>query len=285
MNDMSSVIVPKSDQINADDLIGGEMLITIREVKITGGTEQPVSIMFDGSDKAFRPCKSMSRVLVAAWGPDAKAYVGRSLQLYRDPTVKWGGMEVGGIRIRAMTDIERAMTMALTATKGSRKPYTVKPLANVPATKPDKAADGTREVIANLQACGPGKKAETILASAEVVKQREYLASKRPELAAELDAAVAALEAADESPFEPRPSTAPSPAEDADNQGAEHGGGSQEGRDDADMGEFEPDRAVADRLIADARAGAGRSAGEQAEYESLPDELRAEVDAASKGGE
>jgi hypothetical protein len=128
MNDMSSVIVPKSDQINADDLIGGDMTITINDVKINGGQEQPVSIYFDGSSKAFRPCKSMSRVLVAAWGPDAKEYVGRSLQLYRDPTVKWGGMEVGGIRIRAMSHIDNAMTMALTATKGSRKPYTVRPL-------------------------------------------------------------------------------------------------------------------------------------------------------------
>jgi hypothetical protein len=129
MNDMSQVIVPKSDQINADDLIGRDMTITIRDVRISGGQEQPVSIFFDGSEKAFRPCKSMSRVLVAAWGPDAKNYIGRALTLYRDPTVKWGGLEVGGIRISHMTNIDRPMTMALTATKGSRKPYTVKPLA------------------------------------------------------------------------------------------------------------------------------------------------------------
>lgn len=129
MNDMSSAIIPKSDQINADDLIGGDMTIRIREVQIKGGQEQPVSIYFDGSDKAFRPCKSMSRVLVATWGPDAKQYIGRSLTLYLDPTVKWGGMDVGGIRISHMSDLDAAMTMALTATKGSRKPYTVRPLA------------------------------------------------------------------------------------------------------------------------------------------------------------
>jgi hypothetical protein len=128
MNDMSQVIVPKSDQINADDLIAGPLTITISDVQIRGGQEQPVSIFFAGSDKAFRPCKSMSRVLVAAWGPDAKLYVGRSLTLYRDPSVKWGGLEVGGIRISHMTHLEAPMTMALTATKGSRKPYTVRPL-------------------------------------------------------------------------------------------------------------------------------------------------------------
>src|SRR4051812_11375313 len=102
---MSSVIIPKSDQINADDLLAGPITITIRDVQIKGGQEQPVSIYFEGSDKAFRPCKSMSRVLVQGWGADAKAYIGRSLTLYCDPSVKWGGVEVGGIRISHMTDI------------------------------------------------------------------------------------------------------------------------------------------------------------------------------------
>jgi hypothetical protein len=78
----------------------------------------------------------MSRVLVAAWGADANKYVGRSLTLYRDPTVKWAGMEVGGIRISHMSHIERDMVMALTATKGQRKPFMVKPLAE---TKPNTA--------------------------------------------------------------------------------------------------------------------------------------------------
>jgi hypothetical protein len=137
MMDMSQVIAPKSDQINADDLIAGDITITVTDVKVVGGQEQPVSIHFAGSQKVYRPCKSMSRVLVAVWGPDARAYVGRSLTLYRDPEVKWGGMAVGGIRIRKMTHMpgDRAMTMALTATKGARKPFTVLPLV-LDAPKP-----------------------------------------------------------------------------------------------------------------------------------------------------
>ncbi len=130
MNDMIQAIQPKSDQINADDLIGREMDITVTGVAIDSGLDQPVSISFAESDKVYRPCKSMSRVLVAVWGPDAKAYVGKSMTLYRDPDVKWGGMAVGGIRIRAMSDMEggKPVVMALTATKGARKPYTVKPM-------------------------------------------------------------------------------------------------------------------------------------------------------------
>ena len=72
MNDMSAVIIPKSDQLNADDLIAGPLTVTISEVRITPGSEQPVSMMLEGTDKAYRPCKSMSRVFVQAWGADAK---------------------------------------------------------------------------------------------------------------------------------------------------------------------------------------------------------------------
>lgn len=128
MNDMSSVITAKSDQVNADDFIPGPATFTIEDVAISPGTEQPVSIRLQGERRVYRPCKSMSRVLVAAWGPDARRYAGRSLTLYRDPTVKWGGMEVGGIRISHLSHIDKQMTMALTATKGKRAPYVVKPL-------------------------------------------------------------------------------------------------------------------------------------------------------------
>jgi hypothetical protein len=130
MNDMSRVIIPKSDQINADDLLAGPRTITVASVSIRPGTEQPVSIHFDGDEgKPYKPCKSMCRVMVQLWGPDANNYVGRSMTLYCDPSVVWGGMKVGGIRISHMTHIEGTATLALTATKGSRKPFTVKPLA------------------------------------------------------------------------------------------------------------------------------------------------------------
>lgn len=187
MNDMSSVIVPKSDQINADDLIAGPRTITIRDVQIRSGQEQPVSIYFEGSDKAFRPCKSMSRVLVACWGADARNYVGRSLTLYRDPTVKWGGMEVGGIRISHMSNIDAEKILVLTATKGQRKPFVVKPLEQS-GGRDDPAARWAATFIAKVKADPAG-------ATALVSQQASRLADlrqKRPELAAEIDAAVAA---------------------------------------------------------------------------------------------
>lgn len=138
MNDMSGVIVPRSDQINADSLLSGPITITITRVEIKAGTEQPVTIFYEGDDgKPWRPCKSMARVLVAAWGPDASKYKGRSLTLYCDPKVRWGGMEVGGIRISHMSDIPESLTMALTVTRANKKPFTVRP---IPAGTPKAAA-------------------------------------------------------------------------------------------------------------------------------------------------
>jgi len=139
MNDMAQVTVPRSDQINADSLLAGPITVTITSVDIKAGSEQPITIHYEGEDgKPWRPCKSMARCLVAAWGPDSKAYTGRSLTLYCDPKVKWGGLEVGGIRVSHMSHIDAAMTMALTVTRGSKKPYTVKPL--VADAKPDYSA-------------------------------------------------------------------------------------------------------------------------------------------------
>lgn len=129
MNDMRAVIAPKTDQLNADSLLAGPLTVTITAVSVRPGTEQPVSINFDGDGgQPYKPCKVMCRVMVACWGPDANEYVGRSMTLYRDAGVKWGGLAVGGIRISHMTHIKSAQTMALTETKGSKKPFTVKPL-------------------------------------------------------------------------------------------------------------------------------------------------------------
>lgn len=132
MSDMASVIVPKSDQLNADDLIAGPITITITKVSVAGGAEQPVSVFYDGDrGKPYKPCKSMCRVMVQGWGRDSAAYAGRSMTLYRDPKVKWGGMEVGGIRISHMSDIEGQITMALTETKGKRSMFTARPLERI----------------------------------------------------------------------------------------------------------------------------------------------------------
>ena len=151
MNDMKEVITPRSDQLNADDLLSGPITIKITAVNVKGGQEQPVSISYEGDNgKPYKPCKSMCRVLVSAWGADSSLYVGRSLTLYCDPKVKWGGMEVGGIRISHMTNIADTMTMALTVTRANKKPFIVQPLVNQ-AYDYEAALDAMADAVSEAQ--------------------------------------------------------------------------------------------------------------------------------------
>lgn len=127
--DLSTAIIPKSDQLNADDLIAGPRTIRITRVEVKTG-EQPVSVFFEGDNgKPWKPCKSMLRALVHVWGVNSAAYVGRALTIALDPSVIWAGKPVGGIRITHMSGIQgESVTFALTDKKGSRKPYTIKRL-------------------------------------------------------------------------------------------------------------------------------------------------------------
>lgn len=130
MIDISQTVAPKSDQLNADDLIGGPRTITVTRVSKMKEPDQPIAIYFEGDGgKPYKPGKSMRRVLLRIWGQDGATYAGRRMTLYRDDAVQFGGAAVGGIRISHMSGISSAVTMALTVTRASRKPFTVKPLA------------------------------------------------------------------------------------------------------------------------------------------------------------
>jgi hypothetical protein len=130
MVDISRTVEAKSDQLNADDLIAGPRTVTVTEVRGNDAADQPVSIFFEGDNgKPYKPCLSMRRVLLKVWGADGRAYVGRSMTLYLDPTVMFGGVRVGGIRISHMSHIDKPQAMMLTTTRSKRAEYTVSPLA------------------------------------------------------------------------------------------------------------------------------------------------------------
>lgn len=128
MNDLSHTIKPKSDQLNADDLIAGAVTVTVQAVHVYESPDQPVAVEIGNGFQPYKPCKSMRRLMIAVWGKHDTDWIGQSMTLYCDPSVKWAGMEVGGIRISHMTGIDKPYSMALTATRGKRKPYTVQPL-------------------------------------------------------------------------------------------------------------------------------------------------------------
>lgn len=123
---VSDTIVPKSDQLNADDLITGPVTVQVTGVK-RGDKEQPIAIEIAGH-RPYKPCKSMRRVLIYAWTEDASKWIGKRMTLYRDPEVLWAGVKVGGIRISHLSGIDKPLDISLTVTRGKKANCTVKPL-------------------------------------------------------------------------------------------------------------------------------------------------------------
>lgn len=165
--DLTESIQARSDQINADDLVTGPQTYTIREV-IGGRAESPFDFMLVETDRAYRPSKTMRRVIVAAWGPEAKAYTGRRLTLYREPTIKFGGQTVGGIRVSHMSHIEQRVEVMLQTSRGKREKFVVEPLPElttaerVAALRTEwKAATPERKAAIEAEVAGLEKGAES----------------------------------------------------------------------------------------------------------------------------
>lgn len=134
--DLSESIASKSDQMDYQDFLGGDKLVTVKEVRKGPSAEQPVEVVVAEFDRPWRPAKSVRRVLVAAWGTDSTKYIGGQVLLFGDPTVKWAGKPVGGIRIKAMSGLDKPLTVMLTETRGKRAPFTVQPLPDAPVQSP-----------------------------------------------------------------------------------------------------------------------------------------------------
>lgn len=144
ITDLRSTIIPKSDQLNSEQLLAGSMTIRVTDVLVGSSDEQPIAVHYEGENgRPFKPCKTMRKVLIFAWGPDGREWIGRSMTLYNDPQVRFGGAEVGGIRISHMTDIDKDMKVSLTATKGKKALHVIK-----------RMADGDASLVAAIKAAG-----------------------------------------------------------------------------------------------------------------------------------
>ena len=129
VENLRDTIVPNSQQLNADDLLATTKIIKITAVKRCSSAEQPVSVEYEGmTGNPFKPCKSMRRVLIASWGENGRDWVGRSMNLFCDPDVKFGGVKVGGIRISHLSHIENDMKILISTSRGKRSDYVVKKL-------------------------------------------------------------------------------------------------------------------------------------------------------------
>lgn len=129
VTNLRATIIPKSDQLNAQELIGGPITIKITNVVLTESPDQPVIIHYEGENgRPWKPCKSMRVVLIFAWGDDGTKWIGRHVTLFNDPEVKWAGVKAGGIRISHMSHIDRNIEVSLTVTRGKKAPFVIKEL-------------------------------------------------------------------------------------------------------------------------------------------------------------
>lgn len=126
--DIAKAIEPRSDQQNYDDMIAGPRTVTVEGVD--QDKEGRASIhLHEYPGRPFKPSKTNLRLIAQAWGTHAPDWTGRRLTLTGDPTVRFGGQQVGGIRVTALSHIEKAFTANLTTTRGKRAPYKVDVLA------------------------------------------------------------------------------------------------------------------------------------------------------------
>ena len=135
--DITKATQPNSQQVNADD-IDVPIIVTVTGAA-EGTDEQPLFIsLAEFPGRTYRPGKSMARVIRAAWGRETNDWTGvRQLELFRDPTIKFGPKVKGGIRISKISHIDGPLKVNLTVTRGEKAIYTVQPLT-VTAPKPSR---------------------------------------------------------------------------------------------------------------------------------------------------
>lgn len=130
----------KSDQINADDLLGGPLVCKIVDIQMTGSADQPISIYVDAHAQPWKPSKTSRRVLAACWADtDPSEWIGRYVVLYNEPTVKWAGVEVGGIRTSHLSHIDGRKMFRANSAKGKKAEQVVEPY--YPSTEPAKPVE------------------------------------------------------------------------------------------------------------------------------------------------
>lgn len=127
--DISDTLAPKSDQLDAVDLMGSPpRIFTVTKVDVKQNAEQPVSVHLAEFDRVWRPGLSMRRVLAYCWGKDSSGWVGHRVELYCDERVKFGNDVVGGTRISRLSHIDGPKSVPLIISKGRSAVFKVQPL-------------------------------------------------------------------------------------------------------------------------------------------------------------
>ena len=127
--DITDTLAPKSEQLDNVELSSGPRVFVVERVEVKKDAEQPVRVYFHGFPRPWRPGVTMRRVLGYCWGNKSKFWAGRSIQLFRDPDVRYGKDNTGGTRIAAMSHIDGRQEVPVLLSQGRAGTYIVEPLA------------------------------------------------------------------------------------------------------------------------------------------------------------
>ena len=153
--DFGETLTAKSDQINADDLVGGPITVQITDAKRGDSPEQPLVLRLSGDHRPWKPCKTARRILAACVGStNTGALIGRWVRLYRDPDVTWAGKAVGGIRVDGMSGMDKPITIALALNKKAKAEHRIVPIRPPADDKPTPPADPLSDLAALLDSHG-----------------------------------------------------------------------------------------------------------------------------------
>lgn len=156
MADITQAMQAKSDQLNAVDIMGSPIIIKVRAVDYKQGREQPVWVYYDGdNNRPWKPSKGMIRILCGAWGTETDAWIGRHARLEYESSVVYAGKEVGGVWVKAMTDIpEKGMMFSLAINRSKRIPFPVEFLKVEVKAYPQDKFDSVKQAMIDAMQSG-----------------------------------------------------------------------------------------------------------------------------------
>ena len=122
--------------LKASDLEGGDLVVQVDNISLDvelGNSGKYVDLLrFTNDPLALSLGPTNARIIASLLGDDSDDWPGGWLSLFKDPTVKFGDTEVGGVRVRPRAPTEEEIAAAAPPT---RQP------GSKPATKP---SDGKR---------------------------------------------------------------------------------------------------------------------------------------------
>lgn len=134
---MAQEVTSKSNWLNAGELGGQEVEVTISEVvKTTLDDEDKMGLKFVGAKKGMILNITNNGRLMSAFGQDSDNWIGKKIVLYSEP-VQFGGKMVEGLRVRVPKSAGGRETFTIGADEVATLPAAV---ASEPEGVPDDGA-------------------------------------------------------------------------------------------------------------------------------------------------